>query len=235
MGRLYEAKVDEKRWKIVETDNEYYHSYKLIDKEKEEIYYLYHIIGVEQVAEDEFLIYKRANRDEFEIVRYKLQNSEFYKLFDKNIGDFYFISDDRIMLMYCLKDASHCCNGIYSIKENKLLEEAEWLDMTRVDIYKDDDNSDEIKIYVEEKLYSCILNNPKLLFTVDPNTLQPNSDCYSQLRDSYIKVSNKEDIESIRLEEQKYIRIIEKEMLEKEHEQLQKAKTKILSRTNETK
>ena len=107
--------------------------------------------------------------------------------------------------------------------------------MARVDIYKDDDNSDEIKIYVEENLCSCILNNPKLLFTVDPNTLQPNSDCYSQLRDSYIKVSSKEDIESIRLEEQKYIRIIEKEMLEKEHEQLQKAKTKILSRTNETK
>ena len=124
---------------------------------------------------------------------------------------------------------------IYSIKENKLLEEAKWLNMARVDIYKDDDNSDEIKIYVEENLCSCILNNPKLLFTVDPNTLQPNSDCYSQLRDSYIKVSSKEDIESIRLEEQKYIRIIEKEMLEKEHEQLQKAKTKILSRTNETK
>ena len=34
MGRLYEAKVDAKRWKIVEIDNENYHSYKLIDKEK---------------------------------------------------------------------------------------------------------------------------------------------------------------------------------------------------------
>lgn len=62
----------QKDGKIVETDNEYYHSYKLIDKEKEEIYYLNHIIGVEQVTEDEFLIYKRANRDEFEIVRYRL-------------------------------------------------------------------------------------------------------------------------------------------------------------------
>lgn len=46
------------------------------------------------------------------------------------------------------------------------------------------------------------IKQSKLLFTVDPNTLQPNSDCYSQLRDSYIKVSSKEDIESIRLEEQ---------------------------------
>ena len=55
MSRLYEAKVDEKRWKIIETDNENYHTYKLIDKEKEEIYFLRHIIGVEQITEDEFL------------------------------------------------------------------------------------------------------------------------------------------------------------------------------------
>ena len=40
MSRLYETKINEKRWKIVEIDNENYHSYKLIDKEKEEIYFL---------------------------------------------------------------------------------------------------------------------------------------------------------------------------------------------------
>lgn len=235
MGRLYKAKVDSKRWKIVETDNEYYHSYKLIDNEKEEIYYLNHIIGIEQVTEDEFLIYKRANRDEFEIARYRLQNSEFYKLFDKKIGDFYFISDDRIMFTYRANDASCRCGGIYSIKENKLLEEAKWLNMVRVDIYEDDDNPGKIKIYVEEELPSFELNNPILLFTVDPNTLQPNSDCYSQLRDSYIKVSSKEDIERVKSEEQEYINIIDKKIIQKEFETLQKAKTKILTCKNEIK
>mgnify|MGYP003571575913 CR=1 FL=1 len=59
MCRLYEVKVDEKRWKIVEIDNEIYHTYKIIDKEKEEIYFFKHIIGVEQVNEDEFLFYNR--------------------------------------------------------------------------------------------------------------------------------------------------------------------------------
>ena len=98
MSRLYETKINEKRWKIVEIDNENYHSYKLIDKEKEEIYFLNHIIGVEQVADDEFLVYRRANYDEFEIVRYKLQQSKFIKVFEKKFSQFEFISDDNYYL-----------------------------------------------------------------------------------------------------------------------------------------
>ena len=98
---------------------------------------------------------------------------------------------------------SYRCGGIYSIKDNKILEEAKWLDGSAIDIYIDDENSDKIILYVEQELSSYKLHNPKLLFTVDPNILQPNSDCYSQLKDSFIKVNNKEDIESIKSEEQK--------------------------------
>lgn len=235
MDRLHEIKVDGKRWKIVKHDNECYNSDKIIDKENGEIYDLIQIIGIEQVAEDEFLVYQRANLDCFEMVRYKLQDSKIDELFDKKFNDFYFISDDRIMFTYRSKDAPYRCGGIYSIKENKMLEEGKWLDGSKVDVYKDDDNSDKIKICVEEYTYSYELNNPKLLFTVDPNTLQPNSVCYSQLRDSYIKVSSKEDLESIKSDEEKYISVIEEAMFGKEYERLQKAKTKILSRTNETK
>ena len=118
---------------------------------------------------------------------------------------------------------------------DKLLEEAKWLKFNRVDIYEDDDNPGKIKIYVEEELISYELNNPILLFTVDPNTLQPNSDCYSQLRDSYIKVSSKEDIERVKSEEQEYINIIDKKIKQKEFEPLQKVKTRILTCKNEIK
>ena len=139
------------------------------------------------------------------------------------------------MFTYRANDASYRCSGIYSINENKLLEEAKWLKFNRVDIYEDDDNPGKIKIYVEEELISYELNNPILLFTVDPNTLQPNSDCYSQLRDSYIKVSSKEDIERVKSEEQEYINIIDKKIKQKEFEILQKAKTRILTCKNEIK
>lgn len=73
------------------------------------------------------------------------------------------------------------------------------------------------------------------MFTVDPNTLQPNSDCYSQLRDSYIKVSSKENVERVKSEEQEYINIIDKKIKQKEFETLQKLKTRILTCKNEIK
>jgi len=237
MSRLYDAKVDEKRWKVVKIDNgkDNYDSYKLVDKKNEEIYYFRYIIGLEQVSENEFLVFRRANYDDFEISRYKLQESEFIKTFSKRFSQFYFISDDRILFTYWGNTGPYRCGGIYSIKDNSMLEKTNWIEGTVIDIYKDDENPDEIKLYVEKEIYSYRLNNPKLIFTVDPNTLLPNSDCYSQLRDSFIKVSSKEDIDKIESEEQKNIKIIEEQMFQKEKEQLQKAKQKVLVRKKESK
>ncbi len=232
MNRLYDAKVDEKRWKVVKIDNgeNNYDSYKLVDKKNEEIYFLNHIICFEQVTDDEFLVYRRANYDDFEIVRYKLQESKFIELFAKRFSQFYFISDDRIMFTYWGNTGPYRCGGIYSIKNNSMLEEANWLKGTAIDIYKDDENPEKIKLYVEKEIYSYRLRNQKLIFTVDPNTLQPNSNCYSQLRDSFIKVSSKEDIDKIESEEKKNINIIEEQMCQKEKEKMQKAKEKVLAR-----
>ena len=237
MSRLYDAKVDEKRWKVVKIDNgkDNYDSYKLVDKKNEEIYYFRYIIGLEQVSENEFLVFRRANYDDFEITRYKLQESEFIKIFSKRFSQFYFISDDRIMFTYWGNTGPYRCGGIYSIKDNSMLEEANWIEGSVIDINEDDENPDEIKLYVEKEIYSYRLNNPKLIFTVDSNTLLPNSDCYSQLRDSFIKVSSKEDIDKIESEEQKNIEIIEQQMFQKEKEQLQKAKQKVLVRKKESK
>lgn len=233
MSRLYGAKVDERRWKIVETDNEIYHSYKLIDTEKKENYFLNNIIGIEQATDDEFLVFRRVNRNEFGIDRCKLQDSAITILFSKSFSRFYFISDDRIMFTYWGNIGPYRCGGIYSIKNNKILEEAKWLNGAAIEVYIDDENQNEIKLYVEKALSSYILHSPKLLFTVNPDTLQPNSDCYSQLRDSFIKVNSKEDIKIIELEEQKNIRIIEEQICQQNYQQLQNAKEKVLVRKKE--
>ena len=232
MSRLYGIKADEKRWEFIEIDNTNYHIYKLIDKEKKDVYYFNNVIGIEQVALDEFLVYRKVNYEDFEISRYKLQNSTFDILFTKRFNQFHFINDDRIMFTYWGNTGPYRCSGIYSIKDNKILEEAKWLDGTSITVYNDSENSNQIKLYAEEEISSYKLNNPKLLFTINPNTLQPNSDCYSQLRDSFIKVSTKEDIENIKLEEQKTIRIIEEQLYQKEREQLKAAKQKILLKSS---
>ena len=232
MGRLLTTKFDEKRWKVIETDNINYHSYKLIDMENEETYILNRIVGFEQVGEDEFLVYHKKNYTEFEICRFKLQKSEFVQLFAKEFSQFYFITDDRIMFSYLGNNGTYRCGGIYSIKDNKMLEEAKWLEGMNIDPYEVDDDPERKILYVEITLPSYKLGDSKLLFTVDPETLQPNSDCYSQLRDSFIKVSDKEDIESIKLEDKKSNEIIEKQIYQQDREQLKKAKAKVLERKN---
>ena len=229
MSRLYEAKVDEKRWKITEIDNKNYHTYKLIDKREEEIYFLRNIIGVEQVKDDEFLVFDRYNIDFFRIARYKAEKSELIKLFDTKFTDFDFITDDRILFTYWDKSHSYRSSGIYSIKDNDYVEDGKWLNGKSVEVFKYDDGN--IGIYVEDEMISYMLNRPKLIFTVDSNNLQPNSECYSELRDSFIKVNDKEDIKKIKLEEQRYIGIIEDYIYKKEKEQLEKAKKKVLKKT----
>ena len=230
MSRLYNALVDENRWKVYETDNKNYHSYKLFDKEKEEVYYLKSIIGFEQVLDDEFLVFRRDNYDEFAIDRIKLDKGEKIKLFSNSFSQFHFITDDRILFSHWGNTGPYRCGGIYSIKENTIIEEGKWLDRKAVDVIKD--NNGDIKIYLEEDISSYGLNSPKVLFTVDPNTLQPNSLCYSELRDSYIKVNTKEDVNNIIAEDEYYTNIIEEELFNVRNKQLKNAKRRILIKEN---
>lgn len=230
MSRLYGAQVDEERWRVtLINNNDNYDSYKLVDKKNEEIYFFNYIIGLEQVADNEFLVYRRL-LDDFAIERYKIQKSKFIKLFEKRFSKFDFITDDRILFTYWGNTGPYRCGGIYSIKDNNMLKEADWLKYNAIEIHKDNKHPEKIKLYVEKNIYSHKLNNPKLTFTVDPNTLKPGSLCYSQLRDLTIKVSSKEDIDKIELEDQKRIRNIEKKMFQQESKQLQKVKEKLIGK-----
>lgn len=227
MSRLFGAKADEKRWKIKEIDNNNYHTYKLIDKEKEEIYILRNIIGLEQVSGNEFLVHKRYNHDECMITRYILEESEYIKIFEERFTRFEFIDDDRILFIYYDGHANYRSGGIYSITNNNYIEEGKWLDGKIIDIY----NKDEIKMLVQIEIPSIRLGDKKLLFTVDPDTLEPNSDCYSSYRDNFIKVKTKEDIENIRYEDRRNIDYMSDLMRNQEFEAIRNAKEKILKNT----
>ena len=232
MSRLYGTKINNDRWDIIEIDNKNYHSYKLIDKKYNNTYFLNHIIGIEQVTDDEFLVFKRVNFDDFEIIRYKMINSQPINIFSKSFNRFSFITDDRILFSYWGNTGPYRSSGIYSIKDNTMLNNASWLDGTFIKIYNTNENLNDTKLYVEKEIISFKIGNQKLLFVVDPNTLEPISDCYSQLRDSFIKVDSKEDIEKTITEDKIYINIIENQIdaIEKEH--IQKIKEKLLYKKN---
>jgi len=227
MSRLYGAKADSKRWEVVKLDDNYYNSYKLKDMEKKEVYRLNHVIGFEQVADDEFLIYRDNN--DFEIVRYKLEKSRFIELFSAKFDQFHFITDDRILFTSWGKTGPYHWQGVYSIRDNQVLKDSFWLWNYPVEVYKDKENPSEVKLYIEEEFSSRKLGKQKLIFTVDPNTLEPNSDCYSQLRDSFIKVSSSQDVYNVECEEHEYIGIIQDQLEYQERKEFEKAKEKVLT------
>ena len=188
------------------------------------------IIGFEQVTEDEFLVYNRVSYDDFEIARYKLQGNKRIKAFSKQFSNFYFISDDKLLFTYWGNSGPYRCSGVYSIEKDCLIEEANWLKGAVIEILFDKENQKIVNLYIEKEIFSYALQRQKVLFTVDPNTLQPNSDCYSQLRDSFIKVTCKEDIDKIISDDEKSIKIIEEQIYQEKKEKLQKAKEKIIVR-----
>ena len=219
MHRLYEAKVDGERWSILEISKENYHTYRLIDRKEKERYYLIGIIGVEQVGEDEFLVYKKSYDNKFEISRQKVHNADFKELFIKRFSKFEFINDDTIMFSDWLKHGGYSCSGFYSIKENKMLEEGKWLVGKSIETYEDDSNKKQL--YVEDEI---AFTDKLLLYTVDSDTLEPNSDCYSETRNSYIKISSKEDLLKIYEEDKNQNMKMEKDMVQQRCEKLKHAK-----------
>ena len=229
MSRLYDSKIlNENIWKVEEIDNKNYHTYKLINKEKNEEYYFNNIIGFEQVTEDEFLVYKVGSGDYFRIDRVKLNNSKITSSYMKQFTRFEFITDDYIMYDYYDNHTHYRCDGVYSISQNKEIEEAKWLNMKSVEIYTDEKTNEKI-VYLEDSIY-LYGNTYSLMFTVDPNTFRPNSKCYSSLRNKYIDIQTKEDYEKIKSEDNYYACIIGDILLQKEFEERIKAKEKILNR-----
>ena len=229
MSRLYEAKVlDENIWKVVEINNECYHTYKLVNREQEGIYFFYNIIGFEQINDDEFLVSLKFSGDDFAIERLKLNKSKKELIYRHKFSHFDFINDDNILFSYWSKSGGYHIDGVYSISKNKEVEEAKWLDYKEVNIYKDDETHETV-LLLEDKIVSTN-GNDYLIFTVDCNTFEPNSLCYSSLRESYIEIKNADDFKKLKEEDTRYKRIIDNIILENRIKDIGEAKEKVLSK-----
>ena len=227
MLRLYDAVYDEERWKVELINAKNYKTYKIIDKENLEIYYFNNIIGFEQVADDEFLVYKRANYNNFAIIRYRLENSEKQKIiYNKEFSQFQFITDDRILFTHYGNDGNYYFQGVYSIDKNKEVAEANWLEHKGIEFLDNDTNN----ILVTKEIYFGDLGKNELLFVVDGNTLEPVSDCYSTLRNNYIKINSKEDYKILEKEEKTYAQLISYYNFNEYMNNMKEAKKRILEK-----
>ena len=195
-SRLYGAKILSDRWNLEEVKQEYYHTYILRDEKLGCNYRFNNIIGFEQVGEDEFLVFDRASADDFRLVRFKLNNNHVRIVFSQTMDNFYFISEDKMLLTYNSRMAAEIVQCIYSISNNDQIPEAEWLknsELVRI-------NSDGKKI----ALSKSVDTRYKVVFNFDNKTFKPSDTCYSLLRNKQIKISSVEDLKQVIADDEKY-------------------------------
>ena len=77
-----------------------------------------------------------------------------------------------------------------------------------------------------------MFNYPKILYTVDPNTLEPNSELYSEFKNASFPINTKEDIIKYKEEEKKYLYELEEHAIKEKKERINKFKSKILKKDN---
>lgn len=100
--RLYEIKCNEEQWNIRGSRDE---GYIIVNTRTFECYSIPgDVIGIEQITDDTFLIYRRTMRDEWQILRLKLQGSKLVE-YKHNFKHFKFLTDDIIIFDY--EDGCH--------------------------------------------------------------------------------------------------------------------------------
>ena len=231
MNRLEQINVDENRWELKEIEGANFHSFKVIDKKEDGIYTLKEIIGLNQVTEDEFLVLERKCWTDYILSRLKFQNLKQKLLFQKKFDNAYYITDDNILFTYNDNMVEKRVSGIYSIKDNAYVDNSYWLNNYKVKVINNNEDDNTI-LFVEREISSNKLNNPKLLFSVNAKTLEPNSLCYSEYRNEFIDVKTKEDIDKIKLEDEKNIIMEARKLVRERNEKLMNAEKKILKLIN---
>lgn len=195
MSRLYDISYDKEKWVFNVCDN----GYQIVRKETFNSYFIGgDIIGIEQVTDDAFLVYRKIVRDAWEIARIKLTPTK--KVFEYNcfFRKFYFLTEDTIIFD---KDSSVSAT-VYSISKNCEITaidciisgsphfpDSQFCKSRDIDLYYADESSEyPLHLLVGYELPSHFC--PEFIqVMIDPSTLKPISPAYSTLRGKYVQLS----------------------------------------------
>lgn len=218
MSRLYGISYDKSKWSIRGSRDT---GYRIVNKNSFDSYTLRgDIIGIEQISDDEFLVYRRVMRDEWQIVRLKFDTNthEVYQLYCKKFCHFNFLNEDTIIFD---KDAHVLGAVLYHISSNtednslnRLFgsePDCRLIQSRYIRLLYDDVENDEYptSLFVEYKFSSYPLDICAYLQVIlDANTLTPISPAYSSLRDKYFYLDDSLTLGQIAKEDSYYSGVI---------------------------
>lgn len=214
MSRLYDINYNEEQWNIRGSRDT---GYTLVNKTTFDSHRISgDIIGIEQVTDDEFLVYRRIMRDKWQIFRFKIDivTHKRHNLYCKEFRHFDFLTNDIIIFD---KDAPVIGSTLYSISKNEEYDTLNHLLSSEPDcrlikdrrielLYKDSEKDEyPTALYVEYQFNSYPLNICAYLQVVlDVNTFKPIRPVYSTLRDKYFDVDDTVTLGQIAKEDSYY-------------------------------
>lgn len=218
MSRLYDISYNAEQWCIKGSRDT---GYTILSKTTFDSCRLSgDIIGIEQVSDDEFLVYRRVMRDEWQIYRLKVDTvtHKTFKLYCKEFRHFIFLTEDLIIFD---KDAHVLGATLYSISQNTeydtlnhLLSSEPDCQLTkdrRIELLYENPKQDEYPtaLYVEYQFNAYPLDICAYLQVVlDVNTFKPIRPVYSTLRDKYFDIDDTITLGQIAKEDSYYANII---------------------------
>lgn len=199
-SRLYDISYNEEQWSITGSRDT---GYTVINKTTFDSHRISgDVIGIEQVTDDEFLVYRRIMRNKWQIFRFKadIVNHKIYNLYCKEFCSFDFLTDDIIIF-----DQDYYVLGatLYSISKNEEYDTLNHLLSSEPDcrlikdrritlLYENPEKGEyPTALYVEYQFNSYPLDICAYLQVVlDANTFKPIRPVYSTLRDKYFDLSD---------------------------------------------
>ena len=195
MSRLYDITYNKEQWVCKGSRN--FGGYTFVNKKTFDSYSIAgDVIGIEQLEDNSFLIYRRIMREEWQISRVVFNSCRSCLIFSENFKNFYFLSEDTILF------DSRC---VYSISKNCRVSEFEWLKYKDLEVIND-----------EEKNLTCLLVKEKISHSddyvqvfVDAKSFKPITHASSSLRNNHhITLSDKFTFADLVTEDNNYASII---------------------------
>lgn len=218
MSRLYDISYNDEQWILRGSRHT---GYKLVNKKTFDSCSISgDIIGIEQVSDDEFLVYRRVMRDEWQIYKLKIDtfSHKTFELYRKEFRHFNFLTEDLIIF----DKGNHVLGAtLYSISQNTEYDtlnhllssdpDCRLIKNRQIKLLYENPEQDEYPtaLYVEYQFNAYPLDICAYLQVVlDVNTFKPICPVYSTLRDKYFDIDDTITLGQIAKEDSYYANII---------------------------
>lgn len=217
MSRLYDITYNEDQWAIKGSRDD---GYKIVNKTNFDSFRLAgDIIGIEQILDDTFLVYRRIERYRWQIYRVKFAGNTAISEFKENFEHFKFLTDDTILF-----DS----RKIYSISQNAEVHTADnFLRLSEIEVA---DALDGRRVMIVKR--RIIENHVPDLFVmviIDAGTFKPVTQAFSLLRNKLITLTDDLTFEELVSEDEYYAREIGKRLFEENLRTSKNGKATLLS------